>query len=293
MFKEKSSKKRITTAQNAKEASTLDAKHQNMLNQIADRHGQLDMLISQQSNLTNQLNYYKDLIENMKNNSLVDTPEYDSAWASNIHIREKIHDISITIANLKESRDEIEYYEDTAKILFQYYDLLENQVTNTKTQTISLAPTRATKGRKKLLPVATKSILEALQGLPAGDSDTCTEETAPLSISPAVPPPVTTQGLDKSSLVDDYMTVVDANYIKRKNPDHLGYCEECNIPLICLQQDGIMVCSQCGYQELLLVEQNRPILRQPSKEASHFSYKRINHFNSLEWNSRHEMCVTC
>lgn len=290
MFKEKSSKKRITTAHNAKEASTLDAKHQNMLNQIANKHSQLDVLVIEHSNLTNQLQHYTDMIEDMKCNSLIDTPLYDAAWASNIYIREQIHNMNITISNLKDSRDEIEYYEDTAKILFQYYDLLENQVTNTNTQTLSLAPVRATKGRKKLLPVATKSILEALQGLPAADSD---DEYVPLSISPAVPPPVTTQGLDKSSLVDDYMTVVDSNYVKRKNPEHLGFCEECNIPLICLQQDGIMVCSQCGYQELLLVEQNRPILRQPSKEASHFSYKRINHFNSLEWNSRHETCVTC
>ena len=45
-----------------------------------------------------------------------------------------------------------------------------------------------------------------------------------------------------------------------------------------------MLCQECGYQELLLVEQNKPIYRQPSKEASHFSYKRINHFN--EWISQ-------
>jgi hypothetical protein len=42
-----------------------------------------------------------------------------------------------------------------------------------------------------------------------------------------------------------------------------------------------MICSNCGYQELLLVEQNRPILRQNNKDTSHFSYKRINHFR--EW----------
>jgi hypothetical protein len=34
----------------------------------------------------------------------------------------------------------------------------------------------------------------------------------------------------------------------------------------------------------MLVEQNKPIHRQPSKETSHYSYKRINHFN--EWVSQ-------
>jgi hypothetical protein len=45
-----------------------------------------------------------------------------------------------------------------------------------------------------------------------------------------------------------------------------------------------MVCHECGHQEILLVEQNKPIHRQPSKDTSHYSYKRINHFN--EWLSQ-------
>lgn len=289
MFKEKSSKKRIHTAQNAKEASTLDAKHQNMISQIADRHNQLNDLLVDRSVLINELASYNNLIEDMKRRSLIDTPDYDMAWSSNLHITEQLNTLNKTIDYLRESKDEIEYYENTAKILFQYYDLLENQVTNSNTQLMSLAPVRATKGRKKLLPVATRSILEALQAAPGAPVETM--ETP--DVSPQMPPSVTTQGLDKSSLVDEYMTVVDSGYVKRRSTEHLGMCDECQLPLVCLQQDGIMVCSQCGYQELLLVEQNRPILRQPSKEASHFSYKRINHFNSLEWNSRHEMCVTC
>lgn len=89
---------------------------------------------------------------------------------------------------------------------------------------------------------------------------------------------------DKSTLVDEYLSCMDPNYLKNISHDNLGACVRCATSLICLQQDGIMVCPSCGYQELLLVEQNRPILRQPSKEASHFSYKRINHFR--EWCSQ-------
>jgi uncharacterized Zn finger protein (UPF0148 family) len=265
MFKEKSSKKRIITAQNSKEASTLDAKHQNMLATISKKREQFDDLTQQHMILTKELETCTGHIQDMKNAGLIDTPEYDLAWSCNIRMKDQLKHLDKTIRELKESKDEIEYYEDTAKILLQYYDLLENQVTKVNTQTISLAPVRATKGRKKLLPVATRSILEALQITPT------TTDTVP----------VTTQGLDKSSLVDEYLTAVDTNYVKKRNNDNLGVCEECQIPLICLQQDGIMVCSKCGYQELLLVEQNRPILQQSSKEASHFSYKRINHFK--EW----------
>jgi hypothetical protein len=44
-----------------------------------------------------------------------------------------------------------------------------------------------------------------------------------------------------------------------------------------------MVCPSCGYQDVLLVEQNRPLLRQVAKEST-ASYKRINHFR--EWCSQ-------
>jgi len=64
----------------------------------------------------------------------------------------------------------------------------------------------------------------------------------------------------------------------------IGDCEKCKLPMVTLLQEGIMVCSECGHQELMLVEQNKPIHRQPTKETSHYSYKRINHFN--EWLSQ-------
>jgi len=281
MFKEKSSKKRIATTGNTKYASTLDAKHQTMLTTMQESRTKLDIMINEKSELHNQLKQYENVIAGMKSDGMIDTPEYDAFWSSNIQLTENIKALDKQIAYLSDNKDEIEYYEDTAKILFQYYSLLENQETNTSTHTISLAPVRATKGRKKLLPVASRSILEALQiTATCPEEDDCCAGSSP-STSPAMPPPVTTQGIDKTSLVDEYLAAVDINYVRKKNYETSGVCEECQVPLICLQQDGIMVCSQCGYQELLLVEQNRPILRQPSKEASHFSYKRINHFK--EW----------
>lgn len=276
MFKEKSSKKRIITNKHAKDSSTLDAKHQNMISQLTEKHNALTNMRFDLQQANQELERCRHYISEMKQADMVDTPEYDAAWSKNIDIQERIASLQKDIINLEECRDEIQYYEDTAQILLQYYDLLDNQDATTKSQQISLAPVRATKGRKKLLPVSSRSILEALQitapaPLPAEDIPT----------GPSIPPPVTTHGIDKSSLVDEYLSMVETNYIRKKNYEHPGICEECNIPLICLQQDGIMVCSECGYQELLLVEQNRPILRQPSKEASHFSYKRINHFK--EW----------
>lgn len=277
MFKERSSKKRIITGKHSKDTCTLDAKHQNMIAHLSDKHDTLQLKMEELERMKLEVDVHKIIIEQMKHDDKIDTAEYDEVWCNYISAKERQQSLEKDIVTLKECKDEIQYYEDTAQILFQYYDLLENQDTQSNTHTISLAPVRATKGRKKLLPVATRSILEALQITPMPTED---EPNVPQA-GPSIPPPVTTQGIDKSSLVDEYLAAVDANYVRKKNYEHSGICEECNTPLLCLQQDGIMVCSECGYQELLLVEQNRPLLRQPSKEASHFSYKRINHFK--EW----------
>jgi hypothetical protein len=302
MFKEKSTKKRIVSSSNSKDTSTLDAKHQNMIQQLCDSRSQLSVLYNERNTLEQQLHDFELFIKSMQDNDLCDTKEYDIAWTSNLDIRERLKFLDKNIHNLQSCKDEIEYYENTANILFQYYDLIENQTSYKTTQTISMAPVRATKGKKKLLPVAPRSILEALQiqtrVIPTStieDQEDSEEivEASPSASPQMVAPAVTANGVDKSSLVDEYLAAIDRSYVRKKNYDATGVCEDCGASLICLQQDGIMVCSDCGYQELLLVEQNRPILRQPSKEASHFSYKRINHFNSLEWNSRHEMCATC
>jgi hypothetical protein len=86
---------------------------------------------------------------------------------------------------------------------------------------------------------------------------------------------------DKSTLVDKYMSIINKKYVRTVEDDNIEICKECNSQMICLQHDAIMICNTCGYQELLLVEQNRPILKQNTKDTSHFCYKRINHFR--EW----------
>jgi hypothetical protein len=82
------------------------------------------------------------------------------------------------------------------------------------------------------------------------------------------------------------MTLVEPSYLRPQYQEPISeQCPHCsNVPLTYLVQDGISVCQDCGFQELILVEQNKTIFRQPTKETSHFSYKRINHFN--EWISQ-------
>lgn len=282
MFKERSSKKRIVTTDHAKE-TTLDAKHQQVVTQLQEQYNKLDEYISECQKLVQERTKWYADINHMQSSDLIDTPAYDIAWSSNLYLTDQIRDLENKINQLRNYKDEIEYYENTADILFQYYELIENQETQ-PSNTKHLTPVRPTKGKKKFLPVTSKTILEALQIV---DPETSTDQTE-LPKNPsfqdiqqqAIQKPVR----DKSTLVDEYLASIDPTYVRKTKNELLGNCYLCDVPLICLPQDGVMVCPTCGYQETLLVEQNRPIYKQSAKETSHFSYKRINHFN--EWISQ-------
>lgn len=257
MFKEKTSKKRIHVLDNNKENSTLDAMHLNMIKDFSQKNKKkkdylisIDNLKSIQNDIKSQINDIH-LVNNdlyNENNTI-----YDILWNSNIEIQEELINIKNCIKNL-DNFDEIEYYENTSDILFNYYDMVEKQsmINNNK------------------INFTNKTILDALNNKSQDDKNKDKDKDINSKIN-----------TDKSSLVDEYLSLTNNQYIKKVNQEDIEICKKCNKQLICLQHDAIMICDNCGYQELLLVEQNRPILKQNTKDTSHFSYKRINHFR--EW----------
>eukprot|EP00960_Hanusia_phi_P053853 762478-Hanusia_phi.AAC.4 len=88
---------------------------------------------------------------------------------------------------------------------------------------------------------------------------------------------------DKSTLVNEYLSLTDNKYISYVSGEFTNdACPNCNdTTLTTMQYDAVIICLNCGYQEVLLVEQNRPVMVHDKKDNSHYSYKRINHFR--EW----------
>lgn len=318
MFKEKNTKKRIVVPEFAKDNSTLDAKHNNMIYTMTQKQQRLQELRLQHDKITEQVNQLNQSIQEIKKSGTTDSEEYNSAWTNTINLKDQLVLIDKEIVTCMSSQEEIDYYENTGYILFQYYDLIDKQ-TEQNQQVLPctrVAPTKYPKSRKKLPPPPSITILDALH---CHDAKPDSSQVSQPSLSqPSLSqsshslhsselnqaeelgnePPLrksassammtmndgTTQPMDKTHIVDEYLALVDSSYVRSSPTDALGNCPRCGISLECIQYDGAMVCVDCGYQELLLVEQNRPILRHPSKDASHFSYKRINHFR--EWCSQ-------
>jgi hypothetical protein len=289
MFKEKSSKKKIYTDTN--ETYTLDAMHNNMIKKFENSNKEL----SYYNNLLNEYESSSNIIFNELNKE-TDKDIANILWSSNIDLREKIIDIKNKIKELNNNYDEIEYYKNTSYILFQYYDTVDKQshINNSlvgnnniikSSVDLPIKQSRSTykcesKKKKYMLSHNTINVLDALNNINnksesednsniENNNSTCENANNEVTVE------------DKSTLVDKYMSIINKKYVRNVEDDNIEICKECKSQMICLQQDAIMICNTCGYQELLLVEQNRPILKQNTKDTSHFCYKRINHFR--EW----------
>jgi hypothetical protein len=267
MFKEKSSKKRLNTTNSAKDNSTLDVMHNKMIKTFSLKHQEKQECLELLDKLTESQKNIKTLIQN--DNSLC-----NDLWTSNIKITEDILHIKNKLKEIDEF-DEIEYYKKTSGILFNYYDMLEKQSKIKQADTLQIE-TPLKKTQMQMGCITPNNIIDALNNTgnrPVPENNKTAMET--LSSSSYTPI------IDKSTLVDEYLHVTSKNHIKKINHNDIELCKCCKNPMLCLQQDAIIICEKCGYQELLLVEQNRPILKQNIKDTSHFSYKRINHYR--EW----------
>ena len=316
MFKEKSSKKKYISDNN--EVFTLDAMHNNIIKKFELTNKDKENCKVLLSDFEVQSNLIMKNIEAFKN--IQDNKEHiNSLWTSNIIIREKIIELKNNIKEL-ESYNEIEYYKNTSYILFQYYDTVEKQsnISNTHTsisngvcisssELLSRQPKiykNDSKKKRSSVSATTINVLDALNNLNmeqplfnGGSSSGATKVSDNKQDSCHITPNVLVANanntyeysnnskehnvIDKSSLVDKYMSIINKKYVRNVEEEDIEICKNCKNQMTCLQHDAIIICNICGYQELLLVEQNRPILKQNTKDTSHFSYKRINHFR--EW----------
>jgi hypothetical protein len=166
-------------------------------------------------------------------------------------------------AALKESQDrteEIEYFTDTAAILYKYYDILEN---GTATAREDASPPSSSACASSQQP--SSSILKWFQ-------------------SKESQPKVSTTN-DRATLLDRYLSCTDATHIRssaQTAKDDAAVCPHCKesnrTPMV---HDGYIFCNSCFTVEYILVDHDKPSYKDPPKEITYFAYKRINHFN--EW----------
>ena len=83
------------------------------------------------------------------------------------------------------------------------------------------------------------------------------------------------------NLINEYMREIDDTVVKDNIIINRNNCPKCNHTLHLKNIDSILICENCGYTEMILINSEKISYKDPPRESSYFAYKRINHFN--EW----------
>ncbi len=177
-------------------------------------------------------------------------------------VRKETHNEGTSIQS---SSKVFDYYLKTGNILYDYYDIQE----------------KIAKGNTELLATKKRpgTIFEALETAAKGSEP----EPAPKKSSAATIN-ITHQAKNRERLLDDYLQIVNpeaAKVFTDEIDDSFGDCNQCGTEMILSMNEAYLACPNCGQQDPLLIDSDKPSYKDPPREVSYYAYKRINHFN--EW----------
>jgi uncharacterized Zn finger protein (UPF0148 family) len=93
----------------------------------------------------------------------------------------------------------------------------------------------------------------------------------------------------RANLLDNYTKAVSPKRYKPKRAHkkiEIDYCKRCEVEMNLIQSEGFVVCPQCGREEHILIDSDKPSYKDPPPEAGEFTYKRINRFD--EWLTQYQ-----
>lgn len=172
---------------------------------------------------------------------------------------------------LKTSKDMNDYMIENGHILFSYYNSKKNMDTFDEVKKSSGPP----------------SILDFFKQIEEKNKET-SEKKRDVTTTTTTPTKVVedpkADGDDPKSryqYAQQYMANINQDYVVQEQEDFQIKCEDCEVKMTLIVEDGQYVCPKCGMTMDWIVDSERVTYKDPPKEVSYFCYKRINHFN--EW----------
>jgi len=263
---------------------TIDAIHIDILNKfdknkknIKNYYKQLEILNNKLAKLRTELNKNKNIIETMDLQKKI--------WDTEKNV--KITDD--TIYNIENGVDEKEYLINTGNILNQYYKVKETESGNDTSVR-----------KKKQIPKKTNNIISWFEKpelilRERSENDTIdTNESSnfnntinsmnDINIKSKKDLPKNKYDiLTKKELHQKYMLIIDKEFEldDEIQEDNYDICSNCNIDMLLNVNTSLLICSNCGIQESIILDIDKPSYKDPPKEITSFCYKRINHLNEF------------
>lgn len=163
----------------------------------------------------------------------------------------------------------LDYFLDTGDILYKYYDIQD------KIQKGEVAMKKVVGKAKPGSVLAALATAEAISG---------TGQDAKSGSGGSGGGGPKGEVLHRDKLLEEYLLKIDPLHARGTNEienDPYGECPECQKEMIFSANEALFTCTQCGYQEFVLIDSDKPSYKDPPREVSYYAYKRINHFN--EW----------
>ncbi len=312
--------------------NTLDETHKKIMNDFEKKRSTLPSKKKKLETLQNQLAKLDN--SNPSEYSLDDIKRKADLKTEIGDLQEQIYDIENDIS-------ELEYYSKTGNIIMDYYDIIEmndhdlyqqypelkeqkEENDNTKelgkldklnmmSQTTQKKKKIAKKRKRGNKPVATSSIIDFMNAEKKPESivesevetEQETEQTTEVSEkepTQLVQQPPQQDSINKAKLMDQYMMLIDSDYLIGKNNAILiKRCAGCDMDKTLIHAEGIYVCQMCGEAEPVIIDSEKPNYKEsvPDNKPS-LPYRKSNHLN--EWlknnievvvyghKSRHEKC---
>ena len=256
LFKVKKSKKR-----ERKKRTTIDAIHQNKLDEINKTKKMLPKL---RKNLNNILKKIEKLNEISKNQ--LSDQELENLFS----LKDEKDRIEKKINEITDNKVENDYFLDNGHLLFQYYE------TKNKSSTQKQLPKKKNIEKNSVVDFFSKLKSKKTEKQEKTNQQEITENQQQSKYN----------SMNKADILNNYLQHIDKNYIvdinKKTNNNQVVYrCQQCDVEKFIHKSLGLAICPSCSTQEKIIIESDKPSYKDPPKEIAYFSYKRINHFN--EW----------
>jgi predicted nucleic acid-binding Zn-ribbon protein len=242
----------IKTKANVVRPMTLDAHHQQKMRDFAAETASVPNLKTELADLEEQLAGAAPLSDESR------------------VLADRIETLRRRIQSIEKDEGRLNYFLDVGDMLFQYFEAQE-----------SVAKGAAPAARAPMRMPA-NSVLSYF--------------AAEVDEKPTQPPPRREvkasvvnidEGMNRDKMLERYLAKVDPTQIKSGIMPGSGIepgwgsCPACDVELTFYQNEALLGCPQCGYEEFVLVDSEKPSYKDPPREITYFAYKKINHFN--EW----------
>ena len=275
---------------------TIDAKHSEMINYFK----------SQQESIPSLKEELKKLIAdyNNKDTSRKNDIEY-IIYRDNL--RERINEIKSKINTIINNEEMNKYYLDVGILLHSYYeniensknvennsenfeenllnytDMMDDELEDDEEDDIPIIDINKKENNKSVLNFFNARETENENNNDENENNNITNKNDNVYTSMKISDFVKEEStFKKKYILDEYLQKIDPNYISKIKIDlNIFKCPNCKEEMTLYPSDGIQICENCGIQQNILIESDKPSFKDPPMEVCYFSYKRINHYNEF------------